>query len=127
MSNLTTMGLIILVLAVAVGVSVQLLGGAHSLGSYGPIVGLFGVIAGANLIFHGDRLTGFLAVVSLVTMASLTLRRKLPMLGLFTVSFAIMVHVIAGNAIDLALSIGLFVMLLLGINMIILGVNGGFK
>lgn len=120
MSNLTTIGLVVLLFVVSG--SVQKLGGDNSVGSYSPLVGLIGVITGANLIFLGVKMTGSSASVSLHAMASLAttcLRRNLTMVGLFTVSFALMVHVIVGPAI------GLFLIFLLGVTMITVGVHGG--
>lgn len=120
MSNLTTMGFLMLLFVV--GGSVQKLGGDNSLGSNAPLVGLIGVIAGANLIFLGVKMTGSSASVSFRSMASLAttcLRRNLTMVGLFAVSSAFMVHVVAGPAI------GLFMIFLLGVTMITLGVHGG--
>uniref|UniRef100_A0A0E0ARN9 Uncharacterized protein n=1 Tax=Oryza glumipatula TaxID=40148 RepID=A0A0E0ARN9_9ORYZ len=69
MSNLTTMGLLLTMLSV--GGSIQQLGGAHSLGSYGSLVSLIGVITGANLIFLGVKMSGSPAAVTLGAMASI--------------------------------------------------------
>uniref|UniRef100_A0A0E0LRZ2 Uncharacterized protein n=1 Tax=Oryza punctata TaxID=4537 RepID=A0A0E0LRZ2_ORYPU len=100
-------------------------GGAHALGSYGPLVGLLGVLAGSGLIFAGVKAkttaTTGNTVVSLTSSTARYLRcHNLAMLGLFTAGASVMAHV--AGAGGPAISILLFVMLLFGVALVNLGV-----
>uniref|UniRef100_A0A0D9X518 DUF4203 domain-containing protein n=1 Tax=Leersia perrieri TaxID=77586 RepID=A0A0D9X518_9ORYZ len=63
MTNLTTIGLLVIMVAVSASVSVH--------GSYGLLVGLLGVIVGSNLIYLGVKTAGNLVAIFLGTIASL--------------------------------------------------------
>ncbi|XP_015695892.1 uncharacterized protein LOC107304794 [Oryza brachyantha] len=126
MSNLRSTGALVL-LFVDAG-SVHQLVWDHSVGSYRQLVSLLGVIVGANLIFLSDKMRGSRGPIDLGTVASMAaayIHHNLAMAGLFTVSSAIIVYIVSGAATGLALSVSLFVTLLLGVAMITLGVHAG--
>uniref|UniRef100_A0A0D9X517 Uncharacterized protein n=1 Tax=Leersia perrieri TaxID=77586 RepID=A0A0D9X517_9ORYZ len=121
MTNLTTIGLLVIMVAVSASVSVH--------GSYGLLVGLLGVIVGSNLIYLGVKTAGNLVAIFLGTIASLVAkypRRNFATVGLIMVSFAVGGHLAASDdTYGPAISFMFFLVLLFGQVVVTLGVHGG--
>ncbi|XP_052164774.1 uncharacterized protein LOC127781778 [Oryza glaberrima] len=113
------LGFVVTLLSVSATVLPVGVGGAHAQVSYVPLVGLVGVLAGASLIFAG--------VKSKATAASnpTAFSRDLSMVGLLTAASAVAAHVAGVGGGGPAVAFVLFVMLLLGVAMVMLGIHGG--
>uniref|UniRef100_A0A0E0I7X7 Uncharacterized protein n=1 Tax=Oryza nivara TaxID=4536 RepID=A0A0E0I7X7_ORYNI len=129
------LGFLVTLLSVSATVLQVGVGGAHAQVSYVPLVGLVGVLAGASLIFAGIKAktttaagnpSAFsLPAAGAIASCYLRHRRDLSVVGLLTAASAVTAHVGGVGGGGSAVAFVLYVMLLLGVAMVLLGIHGG--